>query len=332
MTLLQLKSNAPGLPGPYIQENLGPYRILDEAKLDDCTVVLAIGGRAKRRLVPLGMAPQDAYAVSLRKLGGRILVLDCEMHLQPGTKIPRIIGGPQPGHYTYHLMRPPRKASQFAFGLYCDVLAMFSDLVIIFVEDFGGAERVLRFICFWMRCAKAKNFPFQSRVLCVSTAPAATHLDEFNIMAAMSMELRRDEPAVSYSAADIKSIMQRCFALVRVIDPVDLSKDFWQSPLSASTVMAGSQRTRLPRSTAVIRAAIASYAEQPVAAFNAFLACRTSRPLPRRFEENLIEFIEKSRGVVQDHASIVASALAMDAHTDGGMQSKLHKLVAVSTR
>ena len=126
--------------------------------------------------------------------------------------------------------------------------------------------------------------------------------------------------------------MQRCFALVRVIDPVDLSKDFWQSPLSASTVMAGSQRTRLPRSTAVFRAAIASYAEQPVAAFNAFLACRTSRPLPRRFEENLIEFIEKSRGVVQDHASIVASALAMDAHTDGGMQSKLHKLVAVSTR
>ncbi|UNI24844.1 hypothetical protein JDV02_010562 [Purpureocillium takamizusanense] len=303
---------------------------MDEVELDECTVVLAIGGRAKRRLVPLGTTPLGAYAVSLQKLAGGILVLDCELHLQPEAKIPRIIGGPRPGHYTYHLMRPPRKPSQFAFGLYCDVLAMFSDLVIIFVEDFGGAEQVLRFICFWMRCAKAKNFPFQSRVLCVSTAPAATHLDEFNIMAAMSMELRKDEPAVSYSAADIKSIMRRCFALIRVIDPLDLSKGFWQNPISASTVEAGSQRTPLPRSTAVIRAAIASYAERPLAAFNAFLACRTSRPLPRRFEENLIEFIEKSRNVVQDHASIVASALVMDAHTDGGMQSKLRKLVAIT--
>ncbi|KAJ6440926.1 2-oxoacid dehydrogenases acyltransferase [Purpureocillium lavendulum] len=332
MTLLQLKSNAPGLPGPYLQENLGPYRIMDEVELDKCTVVLAIGGRAKRRQVRLGTTPPGTYAVSLQKLGGNILVLDCELHLQPEAKVPRIMGGPRRGHYTYHLMRPPRKASQFAFGLYCDVLAMFSDLVIIFVEDFGGVEQVLRFICFWMRCAKAKGFPFQSRVLFVSTASMATHLDEFNIMAAMSMELRRDEPAVSYSAADIKSIMRRCFALIRVIDPFDLSKSFWQDPISASTAVEVSERTPLPRNTTVIRAAIANYLQQPLAAFNAFLACRVHRPLPQNFEENIIEFIEKSRGIVEDYASIVASALVMDAHTDGRMQIYGEKITACEIR
>lgn len=314
-SLLYLRSGAPGLPGPYLQENLAPYRIMDEMGAQGHKIALAIGGEAKRRFLATSRPLQNDYAVALLKLDRRTLVLDCEMHLQPDSGMPRILGGPRPGHYDYHLVNsPPRTATQLAFGLYCDVFSIFSDLVLIFVADFGGVEQVLSFLCFWMRCAKAKRYPRQSQVILVSDDMDTTAgFDEFRLMAAMISQLRTDEPATPHSVADVKGIIRRCFDFTLVRGTAELCDEFWLD-ITASTVPLGGAMDLSPlRKRALFRAAIAQYARQPSLAFNAILASRIPNPLPKEFEENLVEFLDASRVANADNSCLVASALVMDA-------------------
>ncbi|KAM4062068.1 hypothetical protein HRG_013530 [Hirsutella rhossiliensis] len=112
-------------------------------------LALAIGGEAKRRFLARGGLPLEDFAVSLRKTGPNSLrlLIDCELHLQPDSAMHRIVGGPRPGHYAYHLTKSPQRASHFAYGLYYSILSIFGDPILIFVADFG-VEQVLRFLCF----------------------------------------------------------------------------------------------------------------------------------------------------------------------------------------
>ncbi|KAL6401317.1 hypothetical protein AUP68_15185 [Ilyonectria robusta] len=93
--LLQLWSNAPGLPGPYLQENLAPYpyRQFDEMGTARPRTALAIGGQLKRSLTAdlfTSLDHSQEGSVSLAVLDdGQTLWLDCELHLQPETGIPR---------------------------------------------------------------------------------------------------------------------------------------------------------------------------------------------------------------------------------------------------
>ncbi|KAM4063818.1 hypothetical protein HRG_006924 [Hirsutella rhossiliensis] len=260
---------------------------MDQIGAHGYNIALAIGGKAKRRFLARGGLPLDDFAVSLRKASHHTLLFDCEMHLQPDGAMPRIIAGPRRGHYAYHLIKPPQRASQFAFGLYYNVYSNFGGSVIIFVADFG-AKQVLHFLYFWMRCAKAEHDSRRSRIILITNESQTTpRLDDFQFVAAMISELRKDEPTTPYSAKDVKRMIHSYFDFTIVPGVTDLCDEFWQSIASPSASMAGGRDCAPPCKRALFRAAISQFVRQPLLPFDAILASRISNPIPKEFEENL---------------------------------------------
>ena len=74
-----------GLPGPYLQENILPYQLLDEIGTAKLTVIIAIGSQNKREF--FSSYPKrhltEKCTVFLTEYAGfnRALLLDCELHL-----------------------------------------------------------------------------------------------------------------------------------------------------------------------------------------------------------------------------------------------------------
>ncbi|KJZ72799.1 hypothetical protein HIM_07743 [Hirsutella minnesotensis 3608] len=297
-TLLRLLAGAPGLPGPYLQENLAAYRCLDRLKADRNEIILAVGGFVKRDFFKSRPSQLKDHVVALWQVDDCTVVLDCEMHLQPEGTAPKIRGGPTPGHCRYHCVNTSLGTYRLALRLYCDVLSVFSDIVLIFVADFEGMGQVISFLCFWMSYAKAKHFPKRSQIILIADeATTREGFDEFELLTTMLSHLRTTEPGTPYSAAGVRQIIRQCFSCVLVRRCSELGPYAWQREMIQTRHDSQLKHVPPARKGALLKTAIALHAARPCVEFDPILCSKASRDT----DVNAI--------------SIIASALVMHAFT-----------------
>ena len=95
---LQLRSSAPGLPGPYLLENHAVYQYLRDLGATQLSIIMAIGGAKKRQwLADYALLAVDyeenEHSIAFACLQDDVLLLDCELHLQIDQALPRLKAG-----------------------------------------------------------------------------------------------------------------------------------------------------------------------------------------------------------------------------------------------
>ncbi len=277
-------------------------------------IVLAIGGMEKRKCLPLR---SEYHAVSLCQINASLLVLDSELHLQPDAGIPRMIGGPQPGHFQYHLLEAPgERARTLAHLLYSNVLSIFSDVVLIFVEDFGAVEKAIEFLCFWTLSAQDRADPRPTSVVMVTEEELTVEDVRFELMAGIIPKLRVENPIQS-TAAYAKKIINSTID-VRVSSPIAIQKNihaFVNNEIREKAIHKfhfSAKHTRV-----LMQQAFLQFAKFPYRNINLAKLSRTSRPVPERMRENICEFLSATSGKISEPSSLIASAIVMDAFPPG---------------
>ncbi|KAH6663902.1 hypothetical protein EV126DRAFT_316128, partial [Verticillium dahliae] len=118
-------------------------------------------------------------AVTLSTLGPPLtFLIDCELHVSRDA--PRIQGGPSKGDYARHEMRcAANSQKEVAYSLYHQLLAPFSAVVLVFVEDFRNASEVTDLLIDWLRSAMEKRPPYSPRIVLVTETGATLDLKDF---------------------------------------------------------------------------------------------------------------------------------------------------------
>ena len=302
--VLKVLSGAPGLPGPYLKELYAPYRIFDRMGNKKPFTVLAITD-SKRRLLS-GQCPRSTeFAVRLWAQD-HCVVLDCDLHHQEPVATARIKGGPQPGHYHYHELRGScSPGKQLAYDIYCDVLAPFSDVVLIRVQELGGTQETVRFLCHWMRHLERKKWRTKTRVVLISNGLSLQNF-EFDLITAL-LEGRTD----TQSASAAKQRIMDSFDVELMIDPVDNVKLRALARRGSYRKSHGLDLTAV-HTKRLLQASIAHFAECPAKEFDMVAASRTCRPVPASLALNVADFLSASVAPFR-YCDLIASALAMDA-------------------
>lgn len=321
-TLIELKASAPGLPGPYLQENLAPYRAIDILETNRLQVVTVIGGLQKRTTILryFGLSRQSAaeYSVALGPQPGNsnTMFLDCELHLQPDSSIKKINGGYQPGHLRYHLLQQPvDTAHGLACSFYYNALSLFSDIIVLFVSDIGGLERVIDVLCYWMREGIEKHHQHQTCILLVfgNGNEIRNEVVMGRLEIAMLHRLRATNAKTRYTLSQMQRIQKRLFN----IDIIRQTENFVGAidrALLRSTV--DRAEIGLHFSPAnwkfLFQGATAQFGAQKGSDIDLISASRLHYPVPRYLSDCLIDVL-KSCEDNRELPYIIASALVMDA-------------------
>lgn len=322
---LDLKSGAPGLPGPYLQEFNAAYRHLDALAETPPRLILAIGGRVKReRLAAISTQPYDEVQrgkICLRSLSQSrgLVAIDAELHLK--KELPRILGGPCPGNYTNHclgsgLSTPSRIASR----LYGEILAPFCDLTVLFVADFHGIENTVSLLVSWVRSAMLRppnSRETRMRVFLVVDgkyhvpAPSVDGI-WFQIIAMLLRQLRLDESTNLHTFIDLqKQVLDYMhLEILPEMSDHDFVETLYSRPEPTAKFSAAHLQT-------LLKAAIRHFASDPPNAFNSVLASRNRISLPQDWQEHVLDFISLTKHTSIQHTSLVASALALNAYPPG---------------
>ncbi|SPJ78488.1 uncharacterized protein FTOL_06877 [Fusarium torulosum] len=240
--LFELQSNAPGLPGPYLVENLAPYHIFDEMDQVKPKIILAIGGMCKRQYMSssyLVRGHPKEHCIAVADIGDDTLILDGELHLKDHDSLPRFqekrpIGG---GYRAHTLEKEVFRTGTVASQIYAGVLSLFSDLVVIFIPDFGLAP-ALELLCFWMKSAMMSECHLTSRVVLLhDNIPPTMEIDN-RLMASLASELRRTDPLRSYTNANVREIMENTFCITNV----SLADFTWWKHVDEALMIARAER------------------------------------------------------------------------------------------
>lgn len=313
LTFLQLRLNVDGLPGKYVQEHLGPYRYLDEMSNRQPKGIAAIGGWLKRRFLAryLGIYSEEHRSIAIA-CSGHCLIYDCELHLE--DRVPRVHAGPIIGNIRRHLMeQAPSQPARLAFGLYCEVVSLFSDITLVFVPDFGGLAQVVEFLSNWLERARAKRFPACSYIILIhEERPAKREVREL-LSASFAKHLRVADPLHAYSASDIAQMIDACFRLsdftmhdLFLSMAVELDRSFLKRVSYGEGFKAHHYK-------AFLQAAISQYTQRPSSTFSFITASRLQYPIPIRLESSLSTYL--SNAVThEENVRAVASALVLDAY------------------
>lgn len=318
---LRLRSSAPGLPGPYLVENRAAYQLLDALGDAEPSLVLAIGGKTKRRWLAQHMFPgltsrgiEQTVAVGSPK--ENVLLFDCELHLLKDP--PRFKPNSDPGKSQAHLLIPgPLSIDEIAFSLYSDVLSLFSHVIIVFVSDFDNFEHLLDFLCFWLRRATAKNFPTPSRIVLLHANDAiiANEVFNFQLLASFTSYLRQRDPSItSYSTRAAKQTISK------YIEPVHLAVEdgpdrIWWELNDVKSINYKPPFSALHTKT-MIQGAIRQFALEPTIPFDTIAASRFQHPVPKNLSGLLVTFLST---VQPTHSAfnVLTSALVMNAFPPG---------------
>lgn len=311
--LLQCKAGAPGLPTPYIQENNMPYAVLGNGKASQ-KCVLVIGNRYKRQHFPKKEGSGQRN-ISLYQHQDA-LILDAELHLQTERTIERILGGPVPIDYNYHLIEhPPNTLQELAFHLYCNVLNFFSDIAMIFVDDFDSLTLV-DLLATWVCCSmKQKCHKFVPTILLISNTVVDCEKLQFEILATVLARQRKPSPLIPLSAFVIKSALKQL--KLQQASIASISNQRWQSLYNSN----GRSTARLSLNNAdfvsIFKSSLRQFGSCYSRPVNLVVASRDSRALPKALCKQIAEFFLASAELPNNISLYVASLLVMDAYPLG---------------
>ncbi|KAF4468234.1 Vitamin B6 biosynthesis [Fusarium albosuccineum] len=324
-TFLELQSNAPGLPGPYLVENLAPYQILDGLGTMKPKTILAIGSRYKREFLASSYFIENRQrdrSVGLARGSDGTLVFDCELHLQndsdkgmPRFQKKRPWGG---GLNEYVLQQAHSHASRIAYNLYGEVLAPFSDVILVFVPDLG-LEQVIELCYRWFKSSIESNFPKSQRILFLHHSVPQAEDVHFRFLASFASMLRRSEAIKAYTIKDIQQILSETFCItnVGVWSPTliaEIDRQLADAVLQRSDCCLDFEA---PLFKYLLQAAIRHHAEQPHSPFDVILALRPQPLQPDGLRDALSDFVRSRPHISSLDIAVVASAFVMGAYSAG---------------
>lgn len=327
---LQLRSSAPGLPGPYLLENHAVYQFLHDLGATKPYLIMAIGGTSKRRWLAdyaqLAIKyEENEHSVAFSCLQDNVFLLDCELHLQADQTLPRLKAGVSREESRALLTFAARQTRDIAFTLYSNLLSYFSGMVLLFVPDFGGVSQVIEFLCAWLGRAMTQGFPTSTRIILLYDTKLPPDGDvSFQLIASLAPYLQRLDPtSCCFSINQIKDMVTRCFRLSNSTFQ-DGMEHMWGEHNYQRLYRKRNGRSFSARHLQnLMQSAIQQFALEPSMAFDAISASRIHYTLPYRIEGSIISFLKCSRDA-DKFDSILASALVMDAYPPGMHSRSMH--------
>jgi hypothetical protein len=186
--LFQLRSGAPGLPGPHLEE----------------LTVIGNPSSSSTQYQPLFIRGPNHHSIALKRLNRNSIWLDCALH-SPLAPMPRVLGGYDPGDTVRHLIgNKLNNLPSLAWGIYCNILAGVSDAMIVDVASFGGIPLVIEFFCFWVTHFAARpTRALHIILLHDDLTPSTEDTFDFELRAA-AMSYPTD-PTVSHSFRNVRN-------------------------------------------------------------------------------------------------------------------------------
>ncbi|KAF4342952.1 patatin-like serine hydrolase [Fusarium beomiforme] len=322
-SLFELQSSAPGLPGPYLVENLASYRVLDKMGQKKPRVMLALGGVHKRQHMSstyFEYGYPKEHSIGIAHVGHNTLVLDGELHLKEHNHLPRFqekrpFGG---GCHAHLLEQGLSRAGSIAYQIYANVLSPLSDIILIFIPDFGLQDAV-KMLCSWAKSAMGTGFHVASRVVLLhDTIPADVEIKN-QLLASFASELRKSDPFRSYTSADTQSIINKTFH----ITSVSLADCTWRAHVEEELKAARACRIELGMEFAahqlkyLLRGAVQQHARDPLVPLDIIHSLKQQHSPDSNYSDALRDFLHIHQPISDMEAGIVASAFNLDAHPPG---------------
>ncbi|KAI1325799.1 hypothetical protein F5Y16DRAFT_400981 [Xylariaceae sp. FL0255] len=336
-TWLELRSGAPGLNGPFLQEDLSAFRNFDRFAESELRFLVAIGDQQKARFLEdvfyLPRPPvNSADRIRLRCLpvADPCVLADCELHRS--QQLQRVKAAPQPGNFILYELRERRQrdTAELACELYHRVLSPFATAVLVFVSDLGGPSGVLRLLSCWARDSFDLRHAVVPTTVVLIEGEGAHALPTikdlyFQLSTELLNHLRVQNPTLGITFARVDSLVRRCLDL-RI-----LAAPHVPSQLRSALVDIAHQATFMRRRLrmafsglhlkALLRSALAHFAEYPTGAFSIALAARENNPIPAHLRYHMADFLRCARAEGINRASsmaqLVAAALLLDAYPPG---------------
>ncbi|KAM9873455.1 hypothetical protein VDGL01_12471 [Verticillium dahliae] len=211
---------------------------------------------------------------------------------------------------------------EVAYSLYHQLLAPFSAVVLVFVEDFRNASEVTDLLIDWLRSAMEKRPPYSPRIVLVTETGATLDLKDFlsRLVARTLSLLRLSDSLRAYTAAEIRARIKSFIDLETM--EAQAGATFARS-LSSLALRACRDRhqshvhfSSLHWKT-LFRNAMVQFAESPSLPLSLCQLARRANPLPDGLSAQLTRFLRATALEGMEHAEILASALAMNAYPPG---------------
>lgn len=311
---LSLRSGAPGLAGPFLQEFNAAYRHFDEGNSWRPKIIVAIGGDTKRKLFSeqVAKSSEDSGAgnISMRTLPATAdaLLIDCEMHqvINP----PRVLGGPIPGHYSIHCLEGRNSGatpSIIAMRLYSEILSLFSAIVFVFASDFDSMHDVVEFLIQWVLATIKMQTSISTSVYLV--VDRRVLLSKKDIVRWISRRLHEQTSAINTTqrrGLPEHMPLSQCLnlQLIRQGTASAFSEKIKVLSASAPEPLYPAGHLKL-----ILKKAIAHFAKQDGSSFNIYLAYSESPCLLREWQHHASDFLLHSFDDIEDRYTILASAL-----------------------
>ncbi|EGU73546.1 hypothetical protein FOXB_15943 [Fusarium oxysporum f. sp. conglutinans Fo5176] len=321
--LFELQSSAPGMPGPYLVENLASYRVLDKIGQKKPRMMLVLGGSRKRQHISSAYSvygyPKE-HSVGIADVGDNTLALDGELHLQEHYHLPRFQEKrPFGGGCHAHILEQgfPREGS-IAHQIYANVLSPLSDIILIFVPDFG-LQNAIELLCSWMESAIGAGFHIASRVVLLHDSIPADLEIKNRLLASFASKLRKSNPLRSYTSADTQSIIKNAFHMTSV----SLDDCTWRAQVEAELNAARACRMQegmdftAHQMKYLLRGAIRHHAQDPLAPLDIIRSLKQQHAPDSNYADAIRDFLQIHQPISDIEASILASALNLDAHPPG---------------
>lgn len=317
-TILELKKTNENIL--VLQENIPPYSFLEKIGTGEVRVILAIGRESKRTClrIPFGLHTQpqhDGVSLIPSLTHTSTVLLDCEMHLLRHSAISRLPDNSLESQNYYILQNTRNRVCEIAYSLYHQIFLRFSDMVLIFVSDFGGIFNVMDMFCFWIGCAlEAKYSPEQRNCINLILGDQDV-IDESTFWAelgsVMVTRLRR-RGIMNVNSAQVIELGKKCFD-IKTASQRDILQRSWPSIISPARRKHNIGSLSALQWKYLFQVAVVEYSQQPNKRFDIIAASRTLLPLPVNATKNLNRFLKAVKIRDKRLAFIIGSALVMNA-------------------
>ncbi|KAJ3497936.1 hypothetical protein NLG97_g1512 [Lecanicillium saksenae] len=253
------------------------------------------------------------------QLSGECILLDSGLHQYEGD-LPRINGGPVPGHYCYHELKAAHGSPhQIADKLVYRLFSHFSDVNVIFIQDFGGIRRTVELLCCWALFAEGVSRQQDTALVLIQDQPLSLEHVRFEMTVQLLDMIRSRDPGRQISAAEIKILIARTFSFYYMSS---------RAPLHALLQLATSQAEGRRRrgfelsgahTKTLVRRAISQFARTPHQSLPLVELSRERSPVPKTLQEHITATLLANRNQAMEACDVlVASALSLDAVLGGG--------------
>ncbi|KAK3377651.1 hypothetical protein B0H63DRAFT_547212 [Podospora didyma] len=316
---LELRS---GLPGQcaFLLEHRRAYEVFDQPESQP-RMVLAVGSKRKRRFLEsqLGNAGPGNGGVALRTLSPSTVVVDCEMH--DAHVLPRIKPGPLPGGYLKHPLHlaTNSRPHQIAHDLYWQVLVPFASAVFLFLEDSGGLDPVVETLATWVRQSILLPIQCPPRILILYQDDAKPVVAQFDarLRARIKAILHHLDPLKIATDSRVDLQHKMAFESVQFSPVSSLSKISAHIKHSFEARVAAGLAFNGEHLKYLFQEAVHEFGQARTVPFDFYRASRLRNPLPKDLTNHVVDFIIASQSSAIDQATLIASALDLDAHPPG---------------